>query len=653
MEKLFQHGFIGNCKIKNRVYMTAMTTGFAGLDGLPTPQITDYYEERAKGGVGLIISEIFCINQVHGRSFPRQFSINDPANIIAFEQMTARIHRHDTKIFAQLHHGGSTNDPRLNGGHIKSAGDIPNAIQVKPEPLTLEEIEELKQQFVTSAIHCKLAHFDGVQIHCAHGYLLNQFLSSSSNNRTDQYGGSLENRCRLPMEIIRAIKAACGKDFPVTARISADEYDPFHPDSIHLEEGIEIAKYLEAAGADAIDVSCGNYFSPTAPNLEPYSFAQGWRKGNTKAIKDAVKIPVMGMNTIKEPAFAETLLEDGICDFVGVGRGHLADPEWVRKAATDRCGEIRKCIGCMYCFESLMTVGYVRCSVNPRLGLENAFHNAPEHNGNGRKIAVVGGGPAGMQAASLLGQRGFDVTLFEKESELGGALRLAGATAPYKDKILKLRDTMAHEVEHSGVTVSLNTTASPEQIAALNPEAVFLAAGAIPLHPALPGLDRSNVLMANDVIEEKGSPSGRIAIIGSGLTGLETGELLCHKGCVEQLYMVDMQPQIGTGIYPFVLGDVLAQMNGYPVELLPGHKLDHVDDNGVHLIKTADNSSVTLPVDYVVLAMGLKPDSDVVSAYEKRFDRVVVLGENHAAPGRIATSIHDAYIAAYSFDPEA
>lgn len=651
MEKLFQHGFIGNCKIKNRVYMTAMTTGFAGLDGLPTPQIVDYYEERAKGGVGLIVTEIFCLNQIHGRSFPRQFSINDPANIIAFEQMTARIHRYDTKMFAQLHHGGSTNDPRLNGGHIKSAGDIPNAIQVKPEPLTLEEIEELKQQFVTSAVNCKLAHFDGVQIHCAHGYLLNQFLSSSSNNRTDQYGGSLENRCRLSMEIIAAIKTACGKDFPVTARISVDEYDPCHPDSIKLEEGVEIAKYLEAAGADAIDVSCGNYFSPTAPNLEPYSFAQGWRKGNTKAVKDAVKIPVMGMNTVKEPEFAETLLEDGICDFVGVGRGHLADPAWVRKAATGRTCEIRKCIGCMYCFESLMTIGYARCSVNPRLGLENAFKETPVCNGANRKIVVVGGGPAGMQAASVLADRGFDVTLLEKEAELGGALRLAGKTAPYKDKILKLRDTMALEVEKSGTKVRLNTAATVESVAALEPEAVFLAAGAVPIHPALPGLDSERVVSANDVVEGKVKPTGRIAIIGSGLTGLETGELLCHNGSVEKLYMVDMLPQIGMGIYPFIVGDVLAQMNGYPVELMPGHKLDYVDIEGVHLTRTEDGSAATLPVDYVVLAMGLKPDQAVIDAYEKAFKRVVVLGENQAAPGRIATSVRDGYIAAYGFDP--
>lgn len=654
MKKLFETGYIGKCRIKNRVAMTSMTTGFAGKDGQPTELLMDYYEERAKGGVGVIFTEIFCLNEVHGRSFPRQLMAIDPANIVTLNEMTTRIHRYDAKIIAQLHHGGSTNYPHLNKGPIKAASAIPNAIQIMPEPLTIEEIEELKQQFITTAVNCQTADFDGVEIHGAHGYLLNQFFSSSSNNRTDQYGGSLENRCRLACEIIAGIKAACGKDYPVTVRLSVDEYDPFHPNHIKLEEGVEIAKIMEAAGADAINVSCGNYFSIKGETLEPYSYPQGWKKGNAKAVKDAVNIPVIAINTVKEPEFAETLLEEGICDFVGVARGNLADPEWTIKAATGRSAEIRKCIGCMYCFESLLgPTGRARCSVNPRLGLEHAFKEAPEKNGNGKKIVVVGGGPSGMQAASILANRGFAVTLFDKGSELGGSMNLADKTAEYKNKITWLRDTLALEVEKSGVDVRLNTEVTIDMVAAEKPDAVFLSMGADPLCPNLPGLDGPNVVLANDLLSGKKQVSGKVAVIGGGLTGLETAEYICHNCNPEKLYIADMLPQLGTGIYYIVLGDVMRQIEPYAPGLLPGHKLDSVTENSVTLIRVEDQTPVTLDVDYVVLALGLKPNAELIKQYEDTFSRVVVLGESRKAPGRIATSLYDAYVAAYAFNPEA
>jgi len=218
--RLFERGRIGTLTLKNRAVMTSMTTGYAGLDGAPTEQLCQYYEERAKGGVGLIVTEIFKVSLVHGVAFPRQLYALNPMNIQPLAQMVARVHQYGTKIFAQLHHGGSTNDPALNNGRIVAPSAVPNVSGIMPDPLTLEEIEELKGQFIASAVAAKAADFDGVEIHGAHGYLLCEFLSAAFNKREDQYGGSVENRCRLICEIIQGIKAACGRNFPVGVRFS-------------------------------------------------------------------------------------------------------------------------------------------------------------------------------------------------------------------------------------------------------------------------------------------------------------------------------------------------------------------------------------------------------------------------------------------------
>ncbi len=653
MKRLFQKGYIGKCQIKNRVVMTAMTTGYAGLDGAPTEQLTRYYEERAKGGAGLIVTEIFCLNREHGIAFPRQLYALNPMNVQPLAQMVARVHKYGTKIFAQLHHGGSTNSPELNGGKIYGPSAIPNVSGIVPEAFTLEQIEELKQQFIMTAAACQAADFDGVELHGAHGYLLCEFLSASSNHRDDRYGGSLENRCRLPIEILQGIRAVCGPDFPVAIRFSADEFDPDHEGSITLEDGVAIAREFEKAGFDALDVSCGNYFTKYGENEEPYSYAQGWRRHISKAVKEAVSIPVIAINTIKQPEIAEELLEEGCCDFVGVGRGQIADPEWTRKAAEGRSCDIRKCIGCLYCFESLLSVGYVRCSVNPRAGREATLAAEPERNGGGRKVGVVGGGPAGLQSASVLAKRGFDVTLYEKEDKVGGAANLAAATAPYKEKIAWLVDTLRKEAEDSGARIKTGCEATPELLKADGIESVFYAAGAPQLRPNIPGLDGSNIRMANDVISGKADAGGNVTIIGSGLTGMETAEMLLHDGRASKVTLVDMLPQIGSGMYTSIYIDVMRQLEGYDVTFLPGHALTGADGKGVNLTRTEDGTAVRVDSDCVVLAMGQRPDAAQLKSFEDAFDRVVVLGESRKVPGRIGVSISDAYIAASGFDPTA
>ena len=650
---IFRKGHIGSLTLKNRVVMTSMTTGYAGLDGQPTEQLSSYYEERAKGGVGLIMTEIFRVNNVHGVAFPRQLYALNPMNVQPLAQMVDRVHQYGTKIMAQIHHGGSTNSPEMNGGRIVGPSPIPNVSGIVPDALTLEEIEELKGQFIGTAAACQAAGFDGVELHGAHGYLLCEFLSPAFNKRDDQYGGSLENRCRLIAEMIQGIKAVCGRDFPVGVRFSCDEHDPFHPDSLKLRDGVEIAKCLEAAGADFLDVSNGNYFCPYGENEEPYSYDQGWRAPETRAVKEAVAIPVIGVSNIKSPQVAEKLLEEGVCDFVGLGRSSIADPAWCRKAAQGCDRAIHHCIGCLYCFESLMTVGYVRCSVNPRAGREAALKGAPVCDGGGRKIAVIGGGCAGMEAAAVLGSRGFDVTLYEKDQTLGGELKLAGAAAPYKDKVAWLIDTLESEMEEAGVKVKTGVCADPAMIRETEPEAVFLCAGARPICPDLPGIGSEKVVTAAQVLTEEKKVCGKVLVAGAGLTGLETAEKIFRLGDAESVTVIDMVPQIGAGMYPSIYIDVVHQMEGKPLTLLASRKLKEVTETGIIAENLAEGKDEEIPADFVVLALGNRTDREMIRTWEEAFDRVVCLGQTHKNPGRIATSLTEAYIAARGFDPMA
>lgn len=645
--KLFSHAYIGGCRIKNRVVMPAMTTIFGGQDNLPSEEMMLFYEERAKGGCGLIITECFGVEPEHGVLVPCELRAN-PMGTITYERMLARVHKYGAKMFAQLNHGGINLSPEFNNGCIVGPSEVPGLSGIVPRPLTADEIEKIRNGFISTAFLCKLAGFDGVEVHAAHGYLLSSFLSGYFNRRDDQYGGSLENRARFLLEIVGGIKAACGSDFPVIVRLNASEYDESHENTFKLPEAVEVAKMLEAAGADAINVSCSNYFSNETA-CEPYSYEQGWRKNDAATIKKAVCIPVIGTNTIKDPEFAEQLLLEGVSDFVAVGRAQIADPEWCSKARENRSAEIRRCLSCCYCLESEGIVAHARCSVNPRVGKALAFREPPMKNGAGRRIAVIGGGPAGMEASIILGQRGFDVTLFDKGPELGGSMNLADKTMPYKDKLTKLTKVLTAEVERAGVHVRLNTEADVETVKAIEPAAVFLAAGAEPFIPQIPGIDREKVVLVNDYITGAREASGRVILVGGGLTGLEAAEMLTHSGKVSSLTIADMLPEIGMGVFNVMMRDIEHHLDE-PLKL-PGHMLSAITDRGAMFIKTDDQSRVEIDADYVVLALGLRKRDKLLKEFEANFSQVITLGENRRAPGRIAEAISDGFEAAYCFEP--
>ena len=631
-KKLFSNGSIGRLRVKNRGIMAPMSTGFANHDGTPSPRMIRYYEERAMGGVGAIITEYMGVDDVDSVVSNHQLMAAQDFQISALEQLTEAVHRHDCLIFAQLHHGGNTANPTLSGRQPLSASDVPAAPgRTVPRPMTVEEIHTVVDKFIQAAERCKRAGYDGVEIHCAHSYLLGQFLSPYYNKRTDAYGGSLENRVRIVEEIIQGIRSRLGPVWPILVRMSGDELTPDVPGTLTLQDGLEIARRLEQTGIDALDISNGSSLNPNA-NCDPYSYPPGWKKHIAAAYKAAVGIPVIATNTIKTPEFAESLLEEEVCDFVGLGRSQFADPQFMNKARVGKSDQVRNCIGCMYCRERVVAHRLpAACAVNPLTGREYCLGELRE-NGNGRPVTVIGGGPSGMEAALVLAGRGFRVTLLERERQLGGTLLLA-AQPPHKEGIGRLVSSMAAELEAAGVDVRLGVSATPEMAREQKAEAVFLAIGAEPVMPPISGLENEHVCSAEAVIRGDYRPAGNVVVVGSGMTGLETAELLGERGC--RVTVVEMQDKIGPGLFSVILNDSLRRLSAYSTAYLPKHRLTAVFEDGVEVVSTEDGSTQTLEADYLVLALGVAPDQKLVDAYRRTCENLFVIGDADKA-GRIA-----------------
>ena len=646
-EKLFEKGPIGRLTIRNRAVMSPMGTDLADTNGNASPRLIAYYAERAKGGIGLIINEYTGVDDVD--SIPTQHNLRmaQDYNVKAAEELTRTVHQYGAKIFAQLHHGGATSKSAFTGRQNLSPSGIPMAPGGEvPREMTLEDIKRVQDKFVAAAVRCKKAGYDGVELHAAHGYLMTQFISKYYNRRTDDYGGSVENRCRFIDEVIAGIRAKLG-NYPISVRMCGDEMTP-EPGFLTMEDGLEIARHLEAQGIDCINISMGSSWNGNA-NCEPFSYTPGWKKHVAKAYKAALSIPVIATNTIKDPDFAESLLEEGVCDFVALGRSQFADPEFINKAKAGHPEKIRKCIGCMYCRERLLGGAMpVECSLNPRLGTEYRYRwQDLQKNGSGRPVVVVGGGPGGLECAIILAKRGFSVTLLEKGASLGGTLNIA-KLPPYKANLQDVTDVLALEAQELGVTVKLNTEATPELVASMAPVGVFLAAGAPPVAPkSIPGIEKA--VLAEDVILGNAKCGKSAVLVGTGLTGLECAEMVLDAG--SQLTMVEMNPTVGQGIYNVVFNDIMSRINPHSPEVLTSHQLTAVTDSGVEVKDLTTGESKAISADTVILALGTHDQQAMLDAYEQAGLNAVLVGSAEV-PGRIAGAIRGGFEKAWVFDAE-
>ena len=644
--KLFSPVRIGGLEIKNRVAMTAMGVNLAAAGGGVNDDIIAFYEARARGGIGLIVSGVCRVMDGAGASEPCQLASRNLADVQGLGRLMDTVHKYGARMFIQLQHPGRQGSVMVGGEQPVSASAVVNPLTGEaPRALTVAEIGKIQEAFVKGACLAQMAGADGVELHGAHGYLINSFLSPYLNRRDDDYGGNFENRLRFLLEILAGIRSACGKRFPLGVRLSAEEF--LGDQGNDLAASCRIAAELEKAGTDFLDISSTIPDSPKViACIEPGTFEQGWKKYMAAEIKKHVRIPIIAVANIKEPAVAEAILAEGCCDLVGVARGHLADPEWCKKAKAGKTETIRKCIGCLVCFDEIMHERRVKCSVNPTTGREREFAN-PAHDGEGRTVAVVGGGPAGVTAAMVLRERGFRVVLFEPSPRLGGTLNVADKGFD-REKITRFVDSMIAQVEESGVELRLGEEATVEKVEALSPCGVFIACGARPIIPPVPGIDGKNVVIAEDVLVGRAEVKGDCVIIGSGMTGLETAEVVMRAG--HKTSLVDMLPQIGAGANIIVILDIKERMACYDPVNLPGHRLLKVTAEGVELECMESGESVFVAADTVILAMGVRPHKEVVDRFKEAFPDARVMGDA-VRGGRIVDATQDAYGQAFVFEP--
>lgn len=679
--KLFSPMKIGNVEVKNRVVMAPMCMGFGQYNGCATKTMMDYYEERAKGGVGLIFTEITRINDITGASSFGQLGMSHDYQIPALKEMARRIHRHGCKIMVELHHPGRQNlglmigtvplcvagDKLMGnlytkilteavippGKKLQEKGIVPRTVAPSKcekskmsgsvnRALSVKEIKRLICQFVEGAVRVKKAGCDGVELHASHGYLIQQFLSPNTNKRTDAYGGSLENRMRFLTEIIDGIRKNCGKDFPIVIRLTVDEmYDRIGQKGkgYGLDEGLKMAKILSDKGIDAIDVSSAAYDTFNYW-LEPTTFDCGWRKNLAAEVKKVVDIPVIAANLIRSPKQAELQLEDGIQDFISLGRPLIADPHWVNKVSAGNESLIKRCVCCLYCFESMMHNAYKyshgHCSVNPLVGREDVLL---KKDGAGRKVLIVGAGPAGLTAAELLANRKFDVTVLEKEKEVGGQLNLA-KKPPHKEKMGWVCDDLLNNVINLGVQVKYGVNATKKLIDTYDPDIVITATGGSAVYPK--AFHAENVSTVTEILDGSVKlENKKVAVIGSGMTGLETSELLIEQG--NKVVIVEMSDTIAPGAWFQHVDDAIPKLKAGGTEFLPGHKLLSVSERGIILERTKDNTKVEIDVDYVVLSMGVRPEADLFNEIkDSKNYKAYNIGDS-VKIGRIADATESAY----------
>ena len=616
--KLFEPCILGRIELANRLLMPPITTNYA-KDGFVTDRLIDFYTERARGGIGLIIVEDSIIETPRGKHAANDIFISDNKYIPNLQRLAQAIKNQGAKAGIHLNHSGRNAGRLRNGRLFLTNGQIPVApsavaypytSNVVPHELDVEEIQEIEDKFADAASRAQEANFDIIMLHCSHGYLIEQFLSPFSNKRQDEYGGDLERRFRFLLEIIVKIKKKIGDNFPLLCRISGEE---LWEGGLSFEDARQNAQRLQTCGIHGVSVSVGaglagfpySYFAPVGAT--PMRGRRGATVHLAAGIKDVLSIPVIASNRLNTPALAEQILEQGKADLIGIGRGLIADPEWAKKVQEGRESEIRHCICCNYCFMGGSGAPLV-CAINPVAGREQKFKITSAS--KSKNVLIAGAGPAGLEAARIASLRGHKVHIYEKDKP-GGQLNLASIPLG-KETIRQFIEYEMGQLNSLGVKIVYKEL-DLEIIHNEKPDAVIIATGACPIEVEIRGSKNKNVISAWEGLCGV-VPRGRIVVIGGGQIGAETAEVLATHG--NEVTIVEESDKIAGDTFHLIwfYEFLLLSLRILGIKMLTKTKVEEITENGV--IVNYNGQRLTLEADTVILALGTKSNQSLARQLE-------------------------------------
>lgn len=578
---------IAGMTLRNRIVMAPMGTGL-DEDGRMNDATVAYYRKRAAGGVGAVTVEALLVDPATRGPEPRIYSRE---YVPGLRRLVDEVHLEGAAVGAQLLHPGRQ---VLAGRRAGPSAIAINSSSPVPEPLSTAEIGDIVEMFANAASIVEECGFDFVEVHAAHGYLISDFLSPLANHRTDEYGGDEVRRTRFCREVARAIRDRC-PTLPLIFRIGGEEA---LPDGIDIEQAIGLARALETDGVDCISVSAGNWKSLQV-TIAPMWRPRGSLVHLAAKVGAAVGIPIMAVGRLDDPRDAERALDDGSADLIALGRGLIADADWVDKVAHHRITSIRPCIACNACVDRVGPGGEVRCAVNPAVGREHDWTVEPSE--FRRRILVVGSGPAGLEASRIAAERGHEVVLVERDSRIGGKL-FAAASAPSKHEVLLFRDWEEREIKRLGVDIRTNTTDLKGVVSVFDPHAVILATGASPLLPPIPGLSAGHVHDAQRILDGTLAiaPGAHVAVLGGSATGCEVAELLADTGAHVTIF--EMATSIGRGIEAITRRHIVRELRRRGVIIQTGARVTAVTAS--HVEFECGGTTDSTPADTVAVALG-------------------------------------------------
>ena len=637
--KLFSPIKIGETTVKNRVFMPPISTNLADK-GYVTDALVEHYAARAKGGVGLIVTEVTTVEPTYVY-LPGDMSICDDSYIPGWEKLTAAVHKYGAKILPQLFHPAYMAFPIPGTPRLIAPSFVgPYYAKEAPRPVTVEELQVIIRQFGEAALRVKKAGADGVEIHAAHAHgLLGGFLSPLYNKRTDAYGGDINGRLKLTLEVIVEVRKICGKDFIIDVRISGDEYSD---GGLNLNDAIYVSKQLEKAGVDMLHVSGGTTIKRGSSIPAPGT-KMGSHSALSAEIKKHVSIPVATVGRITEPWLAEELLENDKADICMIGRANLCEPEFCNKAQAGHEEDIRPCIGCLRCLNGIMFGKRVACTVNPSLEPENEDTITPAK--ETKNVLVIGGGPAGMEAAYVAAKRGHHVVLADRQDSLGGTVRIAAVPIAKQD-LTQLIKYQAHKLEQAGVKVLLNTEVTLETIQKDYPDyEVILCAGATPVVPQFM-TQFKDWMTADDVLYGRKFPGRKIVVIGGGSVGCETADYLApvlndRFPRNREITLIEMAHEIMEAESGPGRSLLVQRMMEKGIHILCDAKVEEVNHTVIKYTKAGKTHEIT-DADTLVLAMGYHPSDTLEEQLTSAGITCHVLGDCKK-PGNIKDAITEGY----------